>query len=118
MGNKPKRGQKDAGQFADQYGDAMVSQDRDHHHAGSGKGAGGGGDAGGGSRRGGGDSLTFQRHVPKFLQAHAHLLGSGQAAGEGLDDASLGGARPGPGSDDDEDDALDKARRQATLLIR
>lgn len=57
----------------DQYG-GFSSQDRDEHHAGSGRGGGslgGGGSAGGGAP---GGNIKFQRVVPKFLQAHMGLL--------------------------------------------
>lgn len=33
------------------------------------------------TRKGGGD-VSFIRHVPKFLQAHAHLLGQGEGQDE------------------------------------
>jgi len=58
----------------DQFGEGGVSQDKDFgHHGGNKKGPGGGGSAGGGAR---GQQLSVTRQVPKFLQAHAHLLGS------------------------------------------
>lgn len=67
------------GPLEDQYGEAMQSQDRqDHFRPPGGRGSGGGGSAGGSARPGG--DLQFVRHVPKFLQAHAHLLGRGAAA--------------------------------------
>lgn len=75
MGRGKRRG---GGPQEDQFGDVGGSQDREEHfHRGGGRGGGGGtsgGSAGGG--RGGSVGLTFQRHVPKFLQAHAHLLGA------------------------------------------
>ena len=57
--------------------------------------------AGGGKR---GSDLKFIRHVPKFLQGHAHLLGSRNTdapAGEEL--AAKRGAPPREGDDSDDD---------------
>ena len=63
----------------DQFGEGGVSQDKDFgYHGGNKKGPGGGGSAGGGTR---GQQLSVTKHLPKFLQAHAHLLGSRQQAG-------------------------------------
>ncbi|KAG7672151.1 hypothetical protein Ndes2526B_g06867 [Nannochloris sp. 'desiccata'] len=75
MGKGRKRG---AGPSEDQFGEIGGSQDRQDHHSGGGRGGGGrGGGAAGGGRGGSHCDLTFQRHVPKFLQSHAHLLGAG-----------------------------------------
>ena len=93
----------------DQYGGGFGSQDREEHFSagrggksGSGGGFTGGGEAGegfthvrqcisastddmvsytyivGGSKKG--SQVSYVRQVPKFLQAHAHLLGKGAAA--------------------------------------
>ena len=89
----------------------------------------GGGSAGAGRSQKGGD-LSYQRHVPKFLQAHAHLLsGSGaHAHGQGDDndgnDEFLrdfgggderrkreGGGGGGDASDFDDDDEQAALRR-------
>ena len=66
----------------DQFGEVGTSQDKQDHHShagGRGGGGTGGGNAGGG--RGGSAAaaaanITVQRNVPKFLRAHAHLLGA------------------------------------------
>jgi len=63
----------------DQFGEGGVSQDKDFgYHGGNKKGPGGGGSAGGGTR---GQQLSVTKHLPKFLQAHAHLLGSREQPG-------------------------------------
>lgn len=69
----------------DQYGGGFGSQDRDQQFSGGrgGKsGAGGGGFTGGGEAGGSkkGSQVSYTRQVPKFLQAHAHLLGKGAVA--------------------------------------
>lgn len=62
----------------DQFGEGGLSQDKDFgYHGGNRKGPGGGGSAGGGTR---GQQLSVTKHLPKFLQAHAHLLGSREQA--------------------------------------
>ena len=53
---------------------------------GGGKGRGGGGSAGGG--RGAKGLVDYVRHVPKFLEAHAHLLGGGRA-GRGQEEEAV-----------------------------
>jgi tetratricopeptide (TPR) repeat protein len=107
------------GDFEDQYGASMVSQDRGQHAPARGRGGGGGtggGDAGGG-RGGRGvafDEIAPTRELPKFLQAHAHLLGAGRggAGGAGGED---GPAVEAPEAEaraerlDDEEDALRRA---------
>lgn len=98
-----------AGEREDQYGGGFGSQDRQEHFnagqgskSGSGGGFTGGGEAGnvlthlsfsclcrhpmdipciqtaGGSKKG--SQVSYVRQVPKFLQAHAHLLGKGAVA--------------------------------------
>lgn len=68
----------------DQYGGGFGSQDRQEHFSsgrggksGSGGGFTGGGEAGGSKK---GSQVSYVRQVPKFLQAHAHLLGKGAVA--------------------------------------
>lgn len=74
----------------------------------------------GGSGRKGAD-LTFTRHVPKFLQAHAHLLGGGVAPEhEVLDDDTRGAAGGARGTDnEDEDDIVqqDKVQYDQTPIV-
>ncbi|KAK9830514.1 hypothetical protein WJX72_012158 [[Myrmecia] bisecta] len=76
MGRKGGRGGRGAGPQEDQYGEAFVSQDRDGGFAPvGGRGGGrmsGGGEAGGSKA---GSNVSYVKHVPKFLQAHIHLLG-------------------------------------------
>jgi tetratricopeptide (TPR) repeat protein len=88
MGKGRKRG---APPVENQFGEVGVSQDReDRGHGGRGGGSSrGGGSAGGGRGGGRGVDLTFQRHVPKFLQSHAHLLGSGQQGNQNPDDPTI-----------------------------
>lgn len=64
---------RSCGSFEDQFGE-MTSQDRDERfqHS-SGKGTGGGVGAAGGRRHKQGD-LIVTRHIPKFLEAHSHLI--------------------------------------------
>eukprot|EP00878_Enallax_costatus_P020335 GHUV01021488.1.p1 GENE.GHUV01021488.1~~GHUV01021488.1.p1 ORF type:complete len:182 (+),score=47.65 GHUV01021488.1:287-832(+) len=57
-------------EFEDQFGEYRP-QDRDEH-CGFSKGSGGGGTAG---KSKSSTQLSFQRHVPKFLQPYAHMLG-------------------------------------------
>ena len=52
--------------------------------------------AGGGRRD---SNLTYVRHVPRFLQSHAHLLGK-----KGEDEPALATKRPREGSDSDVED--------------
>ncbi|GMH34298.1 hypothetical protein BSKO_02132 [Bryopsis sp. KO-2023] len=56
----------------DQYGACGASQDRDEHFSGPSRGFRGGGSAGGPTRSGA--NVTYQRHIPKFLQPYADLL--------------------------------------------
>ncbi|KAL3135762.1 hypothetical protein ABBQ32_007325 [Trebouxia sp. C0010 RCD-2024] len=72
------------GEREDQYGGGFGSQDRQEHFnvgqgskSGSGGGFTGGGEAGGSKK---GSQVSYVRQVPKFLQAHAHLLGKGAVA--------------------------------------
>ena len=58
--------------------------------------------AGGGRRD---SNLTYVRHVPKFLQSHAHLLGV-----KGGDEPALATKRPRDSSDSDAED--DKVRKR------
>lgn len=69
-----KRGRNEG--LTDQYGE-FGSQDRDERFSGfsSGPGLKGGGSAGG-QKKGG--NVSFERHVPKFLQPYAHMLGKGR----------------------------------------
>lgn len=73
-GGRGGGGEGGGGGFEDQYGEAMMSQDRDSHRGCLGRGGtggmGGGGEAGG-SR---GSDLKVTAHVPAFLKAHSHLL--------------------------------------------
>eukprot|EP00877_Chromochloris_zofingiensis_P014877 jgi/Chrzof1/9643/Cz04g10220.t1 len=71
-------GKRKTHEVEDQYGEYR-SQDRDTNFQPSRGGHSGGGSAGG-SRRGG--DLSFQRHVPKFLQPYAHMLGGRKQAEE------------------------------------
>ncbi|GAB4818886.1 hypothetical protein N2152v2_005932 [Parachlorella kessleri] len=75
---------------------------------------GGGGEAGG-SKRGG--DLKFVRHVPKFLQAHAHLLDKSLANQE--EPTMVGGdlSEEEEPADDDED-ALRRAIEQDPSLLQ
>lgn len=61
----------------DQFGEIGVSQDREQYGHGGVRHGGSGGGAGGRAR---GRDLTYQRHIPKFLQPHAHFLGGGKSA--------------------------------------
>ena len=61
--------------FSDQYGEAK-SQDRDDSFQNFSKGSQSGGGSAGGPSRTGAD-IKFERHVPKFLQPYAHMLGKG-----------------------------------------
>jgi tetratricopeptide (TPR) repeat protein len=110
MGRKGGRGGGDGGgePASDQYGETMTSQDRGNNFSGMGRGRGGGGGAGGGGRKG--SDVSFIRHVPKFLQPHAHMLGQGGPreddpeailGQQALDDARR---RQDQDEDDDEDD--------------
>lgn len=108
MGRGRGKGRGGGGEREDQYGGGFGSQDREEHFSagqgaksGSGGGFTGGGEAGavfihtrkcinkaipwlacthiaGGSKKG--SQVSYVRQVPKFLQAHAHLLGKGAVA--------------------------------------
>ena len=108
--------------YEDQYGGGWSGGGRDHDSniggkSGGGGGGGGGGGTGGGSAGGGkpGSNVQYQRQLPKFLQAHAHLLNqegfqedaknawedyahSDQLAKYGDEDDVEGNARKGLGS--------------------
>ena len=80
------RGGKKTHLFADQYGDAGVGDDRfDGGGAGGGTGGGGTGGGGAGKRTGAKGNVSYTRRLPKFLQAHAALLGveTGDGGGDG-----------------------------------
>ncbi|KDD73402.1 hypothetical protein H632_c2214p1, partial [Helicosporidium sp. ATCC 50920] len=95
---------------SDQYGDTMTSQDRFQPSGFSGRGGGGGGE--GGKRGRAGMDVSFVRPVPRFLQAHAHLLGSGRVPGE--ESAAQAEARETEAEEaQDEADALEALRRAA-----
>ena len=85
-------------------------QDKGEHFGFGGRGGGGGskgGDAG--SRSKPGQDLAYIRHVPKFLQAHAHMLGT--AVEEEPEAAALrhkydsGGEEEGAGDDEADEQA-------------
>ena len=81
MGKRGRGGRGGEGGYEDQYGSGWSGGHRDHFGGGGGGrggGGGGGGGTGGGTAGGGkpGSSVTYQRQLPKFLQAHAHLLSS------------------------------------------
>jgi stress-induced-phosphoprotein 1 len=88
-------------------------QDKGDHFGfgGRGGGGGGGGSKGGdaGSRSKPGQDLAYIRHVPKFLQAHAHMLGT--AVEEEPEAAALrqkydsGGEEEGAGDDEADEQA-------------
>ena len=129
MGKGKKRG---AGPSEDQFGEIGGSQDRQDHHHGGGRGGGGrGGGTAGGGRGGSHSDLTFQRHVPKFLQSHAHLLGSGQQDQQNHVDSSTlddfdgdkkrkmtadGGGGDASDFEDDEEAALRRALEENPAL--
>eukprot|EP01026_Neomeris_dumetosa_P081630 TRINITY_DN92027_c0_g1_i2.p3 TRINITY_DN92027_c0_g1~~TRINITY_DN92027_c0_g1_i2.p3 ORF type:complete len:124 (+),score=35.17 TRINITY_DN92027_c0_g1_i2:176-547(+) len=73
-GNKRKRGQ--SGGLEDQYGEVKGEDYGDRLNVPSFGGGSmrGGGSGGGPSRTGAARSITYERHVPKFLQQYAHLM--------------------------------------------
>ncbi|KAL6780157.1 hypothetical protein ACKKBF_B14230 [Auxenochlorella protothecoides x Auxenochlorella symbiontica] len=92
----------------------MASQDRgEHQNFSSSKGQSGGGQAGSRSK----ENLTFIRQVPKFLQAHAHLLGKGQGA-QGEDDPTAVDNDLALKRQSDEPDAEDDAREKEEALAQ
>ena len=115
---KSRRG---GGPREDQFGEVGTSQDKqEHFQGGGGRGRGGGGGSAGGGRGGASVGLTYQRQVPKFLQAHAHLLGAQLAEEsepaedlEGSEKASRKHHRSAGGDasdfEDDEEEALRRA---------
>jgi stress-induced-phosphoprotein 1 len=104
----------------------MVGQDRAEHYGFGGRGGstGGGGTKGGdaGSRTKPGVDLSFVRHVPKFLQAHAHMLNKSVEEDEPeaallkqkYDDDATRGREEEEGDDDDERQA---SACQASLSV-
>lgn len=84
MGRGRGKGRGGGEEREDQYGGGFGSQDREEHFsAGRGGKSGGGGGMTGGGEAGGskkGSQVSYTRQVPKFLQAHAHLLGKGAMA--------------------------------------
>ncbi|PRW57006.1 hsp70-Hsp90 organizing 2 [Chlorella sorokiniana] len=119
------RGRGGGDRYEDQYGESMVGQDRGEHFGFSGRGGGGGtkgGDAG--SRNKPGQDVSFIRHVPKFLQAHAHMLGKPveeepEAAllNQKFDDGRGGGGHEAEEEEDDEQEALRRAIEQDPSLL-
>ncbi|KAL4452426.1 hypothetical protein ABPG75_008088 [Micractinium tetrahymenae] len=117
-----------SGRYEDQYGESMVGQERNgdrKEHYGFSSGRGGGGSKGGdaGSRTKPGNDVSFVRHVPKFLQAHAHMLGqaiedepeAAALAAKWDDGRDEGGAAD---DDDDEQEALRRAIEQDPSLLQ
>lgn len=51
--------------------------------------------------------VQYVRQVPKFLQAHAHLLNRGPPAGDGSDDEALDPRLALKRDDQEEDDSVD-----------
>ncbi|KAL6759962.1 hypothetical protein V8C86DRAFT_2564443 [Haematococcus lacustris] len=119
MGRRGGRGGRGGGEGRereDQYGGGFGSQDREEKPAfGSAKSNTGGGSAGSQTRHKGGD-LAFQRHVPKFLQQYAHMLGRGGQQGGNNEDGrdedkpvvvgggAAGGKREHPGGEEEEEE--------------
>ncbi|KAJ9516961.1 hypothetical protein QJQ45_027388 [Haematococcus lacustris] len=119
MGRRGGRGGRGGGEGRereDQYGGGFGSQDREERPAfGSAKSNTGGGSAGSQTRHKGGD-LAFQRHVPKFLQQYAHMLGRGGQQGGNNEDGqdedkpvvvgggAAGGKREHPGGEEEEEE--------------
>ncbi len=104
---------------SDQFGEYGGSQDRDEQFAPMGRGRNtGGGSAGASARKGA--NLSFERHVPKFLQPYAHMLG---AKREDEDEPVVVGQdaaqrRGGKDSDDGDDAADDEAVSAAIRCTR
>lgn len=92
----------------DQFGE-FGSQDRDERFQFSHKSSSGGGSAGG-SRRGAAGELSFQKHVPKFLQKYSHLLGGGKGSRQNEDDPVMNGQIQ---AEDPEDDAYEEENIEA-----
>lgn len=89
----------------DQFGDWGGSQDREQHQGfGAGRGGGGAGGGGGtaGKRSVKGD-LSFSKHVPKFLQPYAHMLGVKKQQDE--EEPIIVGKQPQEEEDSDREDA-------------
>ena len=109
-------GGRNSGGYEDQYGGGWSGGHRDHFSGvGGSSGGGGGGTGGGDAGKRTGAQVQYQRQLPKFLQAHAHLLGgetfqddarkawedyahSDQLAKYGDEDDIAGTARKGLGS--------------------
>ena len=96
------------GDYGDQYGGGWSGG---HREPGGGAGGGGGGGGGGGSAGGGkpGSGVTYQRQLPKFLQQHAHLLGTKEDVAQQREDYFADSEKLSKYGD--EDDVAGAARR-------
>jgi hypothetical protein len=92
----------------DQYGE-IRGQERDFQAPMSRGGMQGGGSAG--STRRGNVNVNFERHVPKFLQPYAHLLGKPQKQ----EDEPVIDNLPSDEDDDDDDNKGDEEAIQRAL---
>ncbi len=96
----------------DQFGEGGVGQDREFAPSRSG----GPGSSKGGAGAGvsGGAPLQYVKHVPKFLQSHAHLLGQKPANIGRVDDDDRGHQHDGD-KDKDDDEETEEEKRMALL---
>ena len=99
------------GDYEDQYGGGWSGGHRDFGGEGRGGHGGGGGGTGGGDAGGGkpGSGVTYQRQLPKFLQQHAHLLGTKQEVAQQREEFSQLTEKLSKYGD--EDDVASAARR-------
>ncbi|KAI8101230.1 hypothetical protein M9435_001338 [Picochlorum sp. BPE23] len=96
----------------DQFGEGGVSQDKEFappRSGGPGSSKGGGGGSVPGST-----PFHYVKHVPKFLQSHAHLLGQ-KPANIGTTDEDASDAQIHPQNDDGDDDETEEEKRMALL---
>mmetsp|Transcript_6366 Transcript_6366/g.16973 ORF Transcript_6366/g.16973 Transcript_6366/m.16973 type:complete len:188 (+) Transcript_6366:68-631(+) len=103
----------------DQYGEAGTSQDADERFQFSSKSSRGGGSAGSQTRHKAGHDLSYQRHVPKFLQKYSHLLGKGAKGAPGNEDGAdedepvVANAKRPRDSDGEDEDGEDNVEEDA-----
>jgi hypothetical protein len=108
-----KRERKQTHGHSDQYGE-MKSQDREEGFQLSKGGSQTGGGTAGKSGRPGSD-VKFERHVPKFLQPYAHMLGKGRRQTEEEEEAPA--TLEHAGADEDDADDLEAVSEEAARQL-
>ncbi len=124
-GGRGGSGKGEGGEYTDQYG-GFGSQDRDGSFQPSKTGGQSGGGTAGKSKHGS-VQLSYQRHVPKFLQPYSHMLGAGKGQQTQSEDEPVvldeeqqrkrQKRGPADSDDDGDDDAVSAMACSCSLLV-